>query len=901
MLLTSHRIAARLGRAALLTTFCLAFVLAPAPARAGTTIAVSSAAQEQPPVQNGNCTLTEAIQAANDDVPVDACPAGNGADTIQLAPGATYSFTVAAVTSGTGNTALPAITSPITIQGNNALLARSTLAGTPDFRLLLVTAGGELTLNNVTLRQGRSPYGGALNIAGGRVTINGGAFLDNTALDSEGGAIAMSLGVLALNRTLLDGNQVHATGNASVVRLSGGALAARGGTVTVLDSSLTANAVHTTTSGPATAGGAIAVEGGTLTLRRTRLGANLVSAENGSATLGGALYYTDTGQGQSGLLTLENVILWANRAEQGTGGALAAHGNGQISFSTIIGNSAAQGGGIALSGGISLRATILADNQASSGGSNCHGTPLSLGHNLLDTPGECVPIATDLQTSDARLLPLEADADRLLTPLPDSPALDAVPSSCAATDHTGATRTAPCDIGASEVRSATTHQVPCDANPATRATQLIAVFEAAEASAGPARILLAPGCVYTLDTPYDAGADGPSGLPQVTSDIAIGGRGARIERAGTPGTPPFRIITVNGGHLTLSAVTLSNGLVVGAAGSNGQRMRGGAILVRGGGLTLADTTIQRSSVQGGAATAPDGDGGEAGGGALAVDDTDTAAITIVRSTLHGNQAAGGTGGPNRRDRSSGAAYGGAIAVAGQAATSVLLLESTISGNHASGGDNPGWGGGIMVLGGRLEIYRSLLTANDASGGISAGGGFSMLGGRVLYQNTIISGNRAAELRDCDGPGSLSLGFNLLEPDDGCAGDARGDQTATDARLAPLTDNGGWTATHALLPDSPAIDAAEPGLFQFSDQRGLALPHGPQPDIGPYEFGAAPPPPPSTPSPSPSATTLPSATPSATPTTVPTPADVAPTPAATSLPESERWRIRVFLPLTMSGR
>jgi len=35
-------------------------------------------------VENGNCTLREAIRAANLDTAVDACPAGSGADTVQL-------------------------------------------------------------------------------------------------------------------------------------------------------------------------------------------------------------------------------------------------------------------------------------------------------------------------------------------------------------------------------------------------------------------------------------------------------------------------------------------------------------------------------------------------------------------------------------------------------------------------------------------------------------------------------------------------------------------------------------------------------------------------------------------------------------------------------------------------
>ncbi|MEJ2330883.1 MAG: CSLREA domain-containing protein [Gammaproteobacteria bacterium] len=42
---------------------------------------------------NGNCTLREAIEAANSDSAVDACPAGNGKDTILL-PAGVYSLTL---------------------------------------------------------------------------------------------------------------------------------------------------------------------------------------------------------------------------------------------------------------------------------------------------------------------------------------------------------------------------------------------------------------------------------------------------------------------------------------------------------------------------------------------------------------------------------------------------------------------------------------------------------------------------------------------------------------------------------------------------------------------------------------------------------------------------------------
>ena len=61
------------------------------------------------------------------------------------------------------------------------------------------------------------------------------------------------------------------------------------------------------------------------------------------------------------------------------------------------------------------------------------------------------------------------------------------------------------------------------------------------------------------------------------------------------------------------------------------------------------------------------------------------------------------------------------------------------------------------------------------------------------------------------------------------------------RLDRLRDNGGPTATHALLPDSPAIDAGDPngcrdalGALLTADQRGFARPVGSACDIGAFE-------------------------------------------------------------------
>ncbi|HRF49458.1 MAG TPA: choice-of-anchor Q domain-containing protein [Anaerolineales bacterium] len=70
----------------------------PAPARAATTITVTTTADEVN--SDGDCSLREAVAAANYDIAVDGCPAGNGGDIIDLPAG---EYEVAALTPGPGN------------------------------------------------------------------------------------------------------------------------------------------------------------------------------------------------------------------------------------------------------------------------------------------------------------------------------------------------------------------------------------------------------------------------------------------------------------------------------------------------------------------------------------------------------------------------------------------------------------------------------------------------------------------------------------------------------------------------------------------------------------------------------------------------------------------------------
>ena len=86
---------------------------------------------------------------------------------------------------------------------------------------------------------------------------------------------------------------------------------------------------------------------------------------------------------------------------------------------------------------------------------------------------------------------------------------------------------------------------------------------------------------------------------------------------------------------------------------------------------------------------------------------------------------------------------------------------------------------------------------------------------ITLTNTIVANNGYS---DCSGT-ITSAGYNL-DGGNSCGFTATGDLQNTDPLLGPLADNGGPTQTHALLIDSPAIDAGDDSACPSTDQRGF---------------------------------------------------------------------------------
>jgi len=205
-------------------------------------------------------------------------------------------------------------------------------------------------------------------------------------------------------------------------------------------------------------------------------------------------------------------------------------------------------------------------------------------------------------------------------------------------------------------------------------------------------------------------------------------------------------------------------------------------------------------------------------------------LTMTNTTIEGNTANGGPGGfANDGTASvesstiSGNSFGG-ISNAG----TLSLRNSTISGNFA--GDSPdvaGYGG--ILNRGTLEITNSTITGNTPT--YTATGGILALTGAVTVVNSIVAANGGGQ---CAGA-IRSLGHNLSN-DASCGFNEPGDIEGLDALLEPLADNGGPTLTHALNPDSPAVDAGDNSTCPGKDQRGAERPVNGVCDIGAYEFG-----------------------------------------------------------------
>ena len=188
-------------------------------------------------VSDGLCSLFEAIINANDDLQTHAdCPAGSEDDVIELGSGEIYNITFPH-NINTRN-CLPVITSTITIEGHGATIQRDRLLS-PTCRIFRVMEnGGDLTLRDLIVRDGRSADAGGIFNTGAVRLFN------STLIDNSGGVGGMlNQGKAELTDSAVIGNIAEGVGG-------GGGIANNRGTLT-----LTSTTVGGNRAAPAAAGG----------------------------------------------------------------------------------------------------------------------------------------------------------------------------------------------------------------------------------------------------------------------------------------------------------------------------------------------------------------------------------------------------------------------------------------------------------------------------------------------------------------------------------------------------------------------------------------------------------------------------------------------------------------------
>jgi len=274
-------------------------------------------------------------------------------------------------------------------------------------------------------------------------------------------------------------------------------------------------------------------------------------------------------------------------------------------------------------------------------------------------------------------------------------------------------------------------------------------------------------------------------LPTIQGDVTINGPGADLLTI--DGLAAAKVFVIGSGNVAIQHLTLANGL----AAADG---RGGCVQI----LKDASVTLRAVRLTSCAAGS---------GGGIAIDE---GSLNLVGSLVDANTttAAGGAGILNRNG-------------------SLSITNTTVSGNVASAETSVG--GGIASIppagqqGGITRIYSSTIANNGASSG---GNVFTDIDMSTMLTHTLIAVAKAGG--NCVGA-LTSVGYNL-STDASCPLAALGDLVSASAALDVLVENGGATATHALLAGSAAIDGGSPlgcsdafGDPIAFDQRGPGYP------------------------------------------------------------------------------
>lgn len=739
---------------------------------------------------DGDCSLREAVDAANEDIVSDGCIAGSGDDVITFAPeltGATINLVIGGAESATtGDIDIfgEEVDGTLTIQGPVAGDAGAiVIDGNETTRIFDVPTQAQLpvlTLANLTVQNGRveapNAQGGGIRVLSEdtRLVLDHVRVIDNqvvaSAGDARGGGI-YTVGPFSFTNSVISGNAAHAVG-VNAPRAAGGGFQAA-----FADES-TDNAVES-----------------------VEISANSATSDNGPAFGGGAFLGASLGESQTGN---QPPTVTAPIADQSF---LTTDSNG-VSFDLTTVFDDPDGDALSFQSSVAdadvasavVNGTEMVVEPTGTGATSVTVTAIdgqggTAATAFMVTVGEPPnqPPVVDNDIPNQAFALGDADVSVNLTGIFSDPDGDPLSFGAVSSDANVATATVNGNlltIGPEQPGSATVDVTANDGSGGTVSTQILVTVSQPQPPPNSPPIVVSP----IADLPGNNQSTFVINLGPVFMDPD----GDPLSYTASSSFPGTASATVNGNQLEVIRQT----------------------------MCPFDATIS--------VTASDGNGGfvtdefvaNTGGG-----------CRVVRPSGAGNANPGTT------------SNGGFVALQiANAPVQVRFRNTTISGNSVAGSGAGEAAGGGLFLRGALGVGLNNVTIaqNTVASADGAGGGFAVSNAEIELSNTIVAGNAAATGPDCaalagpvDGAGSgvvTSAGFNLIGNGSACALEAMaGDQVGTaaaaiDPLLGALGDNGGGSQTHALQLGSAAIDAANPAApgsagasCETTDQRGQPRP------------------------------------------------------------------------------
>jgi CSLREA domain-containing protein len=400
-------------------------------AASAATITVNTSADELS--HDGNCSLREAVQAANTNLAVDHCHAGSGTDKIAFA-GSTDGHAIH-LTLGSID-----VVSPMTIKGNG--VSKTTVTG-DEFdtgggststieRMTLVDVNNEAATVNVI---GVTATGEMNNNSNGTETstmkISGSKMTKQITNNSGFGSSTTNLTVTKSHIGSIDNNSGSATTHLTVSTSTAGGIKNSSGT------GVTTAKIETSTLAGKGKGPGVSVTGDGTKVFVFR--STLVHFTSGISMDQGSVKITDSTVSHNKANSLRV-----------SGGTIQAFNDTFTNAGTGITQS--------LSGSVTLTNTIVALNK----GKDCKGTVHSSGGNIADDSSCHFAGTADKNSTNPKLGPLQNNGGPTHTELPKtgSPAIDkGLNSACPKVDQRGIKRPqdgngdgkAVCDVGSVEV------------------------------------------------------------------------------------------------------------------------------------------------------------------------------------------------------------------------------------------------------------------------------------------------------------------------------------------------------------------------------------------------------------------------------------------------------------------